>query len=107
MASEDTLQEVEEFQSYAEGLATNGSYLLTGMDMTADAVDVTEVRHEIFNNSRTLNRFIRDLKDLDAECEDLKKVVDELKKLEDATRALQKKCAESPGNPADGTAFQS
>ena len=33
--------------------------------------------------------------------------VDDLKKLEDATRALQKKCAESPGNPADGTAFQS
>merc|ERR1719482_300266 len=117
--SEDTLQEVEEFQSYVEGLTTNASYLLTGMDMTADAIDVTEVRHEIFNNSRTLNRFIRDLKDLDKECEDKKKVVreqhevtdpanvEDLRKLEEATRALQKKCTEAPGNPEDGTAFQS
>jgi len=117
--SEDTLQVVEEFQGYVEGLTTNASYLLTGMDMTADAIDVTEVRHEIFNNSRTLNRFIRDLKDLDKECEDKKKVVrelipntdpanvEDLRKLEESTKALQKQCGEAPGNPEDGTAFQS
>merc|ERR1719482_2678152 len=107
--SEDTLQEVEEFQSYVEGLTTNASYLLTGMDMTADAIDVTEVCHEIFNNSRTLNRFIRDLKDLDKECEDKKKVVrelipntdpanvEDLRKLEESTKALQKQCGGAEG----------
>jgi hypothetical protein len=116
--AEDTLREVGEFREYGAALLTNASALLSGMDNTADAVDVTEVRHEIFNNSRQLNRFIRDLQDLDKECDTLAETcreliqktdpanVEDLRALEESQRALAKTCAAAPGNPADGTGFQ-
>jgi hypothetical protein len=116
--AEETLHEVTQFREYAEALTSNASYLLNGMDMTADAVDVAEVRHEIFNNSRALNRLIRGVQDLGKECGELDKAcrglipetdpanVDHLQKLEGAQRSLAKTCAEAPGDPMKGTGFQ-
>lgn len=116
--AEETLRETQEFREYAEALMKNGSALLTGMDSTADAVDVTEVRHEIFNNSRALNKLIRDLSDLDEKCGEMSKAarelipetdpanVEHLRVLEAAQRDLAKTCAAAPGNPAEGTPNQ-
>jgi len=76
--AEDAVKELTTYMVYLGGMVQNASFILKGMDNTAENIDVSTVRQEIFGNARNLNKKIRDVDDKIVECEKLKTELSEL-----------------------------